>query len=152
MAQDTVDQAAIVGGLPSRPSNSADQRIHGWREAPADDPLGVYGSDAEQVREMASTIPSGMEQLHPDLPYLVCEAVWAVRHEFARTVTDVLARRTRALFLDAAASIAMAPRVAGLIAAELGRDESWQQRQIENFRTLARTYLPVVNVGHPGPV
>jgi glycerol-3-phosphate dehydrogenase len=143
MGQDTIDQAAMVGGLPSRPSTSADQRIHGWREAPADDPLGMYGSDAEQVLELARTIPSGLERLHPDLPYLVCEAVWAVRHEFARTVTDVLARRTRALFLDAAASIAMAPRVAALIAADLGRDTAWQQRQVEAFHTLARTYLPM---------
>jgi glycerol-3-phosphate dehydrogenase len=142
MAQDTVDQAAVIGGLPHRPSNSVDQRIHGWQEAPADDPLGVYGCDAEQVREMASTIPSGMERLHPGVPYLVCEPVWAVRHEFARTVTDVLARRTRALFLDAAAAIAMAPQVAALIAAELDRDESWQLRQIEEFHALAQTYLP----------
>ena len=151
MAQDTVDQAALVGGLASHPSNSVHQRIHGWREAPAEDPLGVYGSDAEQLQGMASAIPSGMERMHPDLPYLVCEAVWAVRHEFARTVSDVLARRTRALFLDAAASIAMAPLVAGLIAAELGRDESWQQRQIEEFRALARTYLPMESSIPPAP-
>jgi glycerol-3-phosphate dehydrogenase len=143
MGQDAVDQAAKVGGLPSHPSTSADQRIHGWREAPAGDPLGIYGSDAEQLQELASAIPSGTERLHPDLPYLVCEAIWAVRHEFARTVTDVLARRTRALFLDAAAGIAMAPRVAALIAVELGRDTAWQERQVEEFRALARTYLPM---------
>ena len=141
MAQDVVDQAAVVGGLEPRPSVSAHQRIHGWQKAPADNYLGVYGSDAELLREMAASIPAGLERMHPELPYLACEVVWGVRHEFARTVTDVLARRTRALFLDAAASIAMAPRVAGLIAAELDRDESWQQLQIEGFRALAQKYL-----------
>jgi glycerol-3-phosphate dehydrogenase len=68
--------------------------------------------------------------------------VWSVRHEYARTVEDVLARRTRALFLDAAASMETAPRVAGLMAAELGCDDAWQQRQVRAFLDLARGYLP----------
>jgi glycerol-3-phosphate dehydrogenase len=68
--------------------------------------------------------------------------VWAVRQEFARTVEDVLARRTRALFLDAAASISMAPRVAELMAAELGRDDGWQRQQVAEFCALAQGYMP----------
>jgi glycerol-3-phosphate dehydrogenase len=68
--------------------------------------------------------------------------IWAVRHELARTVEDVLARRTRALFLDAAASMAMAPLVARLMAAELDRDERWQRRQVADFQALAQGYLP----------
>jgi glycerol-3-phosphate dehydrogenase len=68
--------------------------------------------------------------------------LWSVRHEYARTVEDVLARRTRALFLDAAASMETAPRVAGLMAVELGCDAEWQQRQVGAFLDLARGYLP----------
>jgi len=60
----------------------------------------------------------------------------------ARTVDDVLARRTRALPLHARAAIAMAPEVARLMAAELGRDNTWQQAQIEQFTRLAGHYLP----------
>jgi glycerol-3-phosphate dehydrogenase len=67
---------------------------------------------------------------------------WAVRHEMARTVDDVLARRTRALALDARAALRMAPAVARLLAAELGKDEAWQRRQLEDFAAIARGYLP----------
>jgi glycerol-3-phosphate dehydrogenase len=67
---------------------------------------------------------------------------WSVRHEYARTVEDVLARRTRALFLDAAAGMEIAPRVARLMAVELGCDADWQQRQVSAFLSLARGYLP----------
>jgi glycerol-3-phosphate dehydrogenase len=59
----------------------------------------------------------------------------------ARTVEDVLARRTRALFLNARAAIAMAPRVADLLARELGRDERWQRGQVQAFQETAQNYL-----------
>ena len=68
--------------------------------------------------------------------------VWAVRHEMARTVEDFLGRRTRALLLDAAVSMEMAPRVAQLMARELGKGERWQLAQVTTYRALARGYLP----------
>jgi len=80
--------------------------------------------------------------LHPNLPYTEAEVIWAARHEMARTVEDVLARRTRALFLNARAATAMAPRAAELMARELGRDAAWQQEQVREFCELARSYLP----------
>ena len=60
----------------------------------------------------------------------------------ARTVEDVLARRTRALVLDARAALEAAPEVAALIAAELNEDAAWQERQVAAFRALAAGYLP----------
>jgi glycerol-3-phosphate dehydrogenase len=59
----------------------------------------------------------------------------------ARTVEDVLARRTRALILNARASIEAAPLVARLVAAELGFDEAWQARQVADYAALARGYV-----------
>ena len=59
----------------------------------------------------------------------------------ARTIEDALARRTRALFLNARAAIAMAPRVAELLARELGRDAQWQAEQVSTFTALAQGYL-----------
>jgi glycerol-3-phosphate dehydrogenase len=67
--------------------------------------------------------------------------VWAAREEMARSVEDVLARRIRALFLNAKAAIQMAPRVARILAAELGRDQRWQENQIQQFEEVARGYL-----------
>ena len=86
--------------------------------------------------------PELQDRLHEDLPYRAGEVVWGVRHEMARTVEDVLSRRTRSLLLDARAAIAMAPTVASLMAAEMGHDSAWETQQLEAFTALAKTYLP----------
>ncbi len=132
MGQDVVDRAAEVGGLVKAPSRTEDLRLHGWAEQ-AD----AYGSD----RAAVDALPGRGVRLHPDLPYSEAEVRWAVQHEQARTVEDVLARRTRALLLDAAASVAMAPRVAEILAEELGRDDAWRVAQVEAFITLSEIYL-----------
>jgi glycerol-3-phosphate dehydrogenase len=85
--------------------------------------------------------PSLSQPLHNALPCLAAEVIWAAREEMARTVEDVLARRTRALFLNARAAIAMAPRVAALMASELGRDAGWQAAQVKAFQQTARGFL-----------
>jgi len=90
---------------------------------------------------MASTDPSLGELVHPRLPYIQAEIIWAVRKEMCMTVEDAMSRRTRALLLDAAAAIECAPLVAELLARELGRDAAWQERQVEEFKQLAQGYL-----------
>ena len=69
------------------------------------------------------------------------DMIWQVRHEMARTIEDLLARRTRLLFLDARAALDQAPVVARLLAQEFGRDEAWQQSQLAAFRETARCYM-----------
>jgi glycerol-3-phosphate dehydrogenase len=101
----------------------------------------MYGSDYAELSKLAASDPKLGEPLHARLPYIAAQAVWAARHEMARTVEDVLARRTRALLLDVAASIEAAPRVAELLAAELGRDKDWQRNQIAAYGQLAGTYI-----------
>lgn len=81
--------------------------------------------------------------LHPVFPYTEADVIRAVRDEMAQTVEDVLARRTRVLFLDARAAIEIAPEVARILAAELGWGEARAQEEIEKFENLARRYLPV---------
>ncbi len=75
------------------------------------------------------------------MPYTGAEVVWAARHEMALTVDDVLARRTRALFLNARAAMEMAPRAALLMAKELDYDADWQIRQVREFNEIAGRYL-----------
>ena len=103
--------------------------------------MSVYGSDALLIQDLARAEPGLGAALHPALPCSGAEVVWAARFEMARTVEDVLARRTRALFLNARAAIAMAPRVADLLARELGRDQAWRDAQVEAFDEVARGYL-----------
>jgi glycerol-3-phosphate dehydrogenase len=69
-------------------------------------------------------------------------AAWFARYEMARSVEDVLARRTRLLFLDAQATLAVAPDVAHELARELGRDEAWEQAQLANYEQVAQHFLP----------
>jgi len=146
MAEDTLTDAIQVGGLVPRPCVTEELRLHGWMDRndpdlPAEAALRVYGSDAISVQALAREQPSLDEHLHPALPYRRVDVVWAVRHEMARSVEDVLARRTRSLLLDARASIEIAPQVAELMARELGRDEAWVKDEVETYRTLARGYL-----------
>ena len=93
------------------------------------------------ICSLAEEDPSWADVLHPRLPYTGAQVVWATRSELARTVEDVLARRTRSLFLDARASMEMAPRVAELLATELGRDAAWAAAQVEAYLELAAGYL-----------
>jgi glycerol-3-phosphate dehydrogenase len=79
-------------------------------------------------------------RLHSDLPYIAAEVVWSVRREMARTVEDVLARRTRALFLNAGAAREMAPAVAELMAREFRAGEEWKTRQLAAFEAVAVNY------------
>lgn len=142
MAQDAVDQAETMAGLDERPCKTEHLQIHGWTGQHIDEPnLRVYGADAASVRDIANRERSLAEKLHPELPYMEAEVVWAVREEMARTVEDVLSRRTRALLLGARASIECAPRVARLMATELGRDEIWQRQAVEDYRKVARNYV-----------
>ena len=144
MAQDTMDHAIEVGGLPPRPCVTETLRLHGWRasrpEAPAD-PMRLYGTDLEGVEALAKEEPGLAAPLHPALPYPRSAVVWAARHEMARTLEDVLARRTRSLLLDARASAEAAPEAAQLLARELGRDAAWAEAQAEAYRQLAAGYL-----------
>lgn len=142
MAEDVVDQAATLAELDSVPCDTRDLRLHGY--APDVDELGAlwpYGSDAERIRGLERDRPELAEPLHPALGITGAQVVWAVRYEMARTVEDVLARRTRSLLFDARASAEAAPEVARIMAAELERGDDWASSEVAAFQALARSYL-----------
>ena len=142
MAEDCVDHAATLARLPEKPCVTKNLNVHGFhRQAHNFGALSVYGSDALLIQDLIRSQPALGKQLHPALSTCGAEVVWAARVEMARAVEDVLARRTRALFLNARAAIEMAPETARLLARELGRDEAWQTQQVEAFRSLAEQYL-----------
>ncbi len=147
MAEDCVDDAAEVGGLETRPCITKNLRVHGWMRRddpalPSEGHMEMYGSDAVRVRALLEAEPALGGLLHPRLPYLRGQIVWAARHEMARTVEDALSRRTRALLLDARAAVEAAPDTARLLARELGRDAAWVESQLAEFTALAAGYLP----------
>ena len=137
MGEDGVDQAIRVGGLQKRPTRTPDMRLHGYSETVTGAFADVYGSDLAEIRRL----PGDQEKLHVSLDLTEAEVRWAARSELARTVEDVLARRSRSLLLDARASIAAAPRVASILASELGKDDTWVQAQTRAYEQLAAGYL-----------
>lgn len=141
MAQGCVDQAATLADLPEKPCATRDLKIHGHHaNAAMYGALSFYGSDAPAIQKLIAEQPSLGRALDSQLPYVEAEVVWAARQEMARTVEDVLARRTRALFLNAKAALRMTPTVARILAVELQKDEAWQRAQIEAFANTAAGY------------
>jgi glycerol-3-phosphate dehydrogenase len=143
MGQDTIDIAAEVAGLPKVVSRTLDLKLHGWTDQAASiaESERVYGTDLPAVQRLSAEGGDLEKLLHPRLPYRVREVVWAARYEMARTVEDVLARRTRALFLDARAAMEAAPAVADLLAKELGRSSVRRDKDLQSFLTVAQGYV-----------
>ncbi len=117
MAEDAVDKAIEIGGLNREKCRTENLTI--------------------KPPEMSRN--SG-ERLHPTLTYTRDDVVRAVRDEMAQTVEDVLARRTRALFLNAQAAIEMAPKVASIMAEEMGFGANWIKAQIDGFDRTSASY------------
>jgi glycerol-3-phosphate dehydrogenase len=142
MAEDCVNQAATLARLPEKPCMTESLNLHGFHaNATKFGALRVYGSDAPAIQELMRMEPALAQPLDKALPYTGAEVVWAARREMTCTVEDVLARRTRALFLNAKAAIRMAPRVAELMACELERDAAWTAGQVRQFKKVARNYI-----------
>jgi glycerol-3-phosphate dehydrogenase len=142
MGEETVNAALRTIKLPYRPSKTKELPIHGYvknQNGPSE--WQYYGSDLRQVEQLGENHPELKEKLHPDLPCRGIDVVWAVRQEMAQTVEDVLSRRSRSLLLDAQASLNIAPKVAALMARELGQNSEWEREQIIAFQNIAKSYL-----------
>ncbi len=142
MAEDLVNHAEVLAGIDARPCVTQQLRIHGFhRHSEKFGALACYGSDAPALQDVLRSRDSSRAPLHDRLPALAGQVVWALRHEMARTVDDVLARRTRCLLLDARAAIEAAPAVAQIMAEELGRGPAWVAAEVETFTRIAQCYL-----------
>ena len=143
MGEDTVNTAERVANLPPRTSRTATLPLHGVGDAAASDAgASPYGTDTAAMEQLIREHPEWGQAMHSRLTLRPVEVIWAARDEMARTVEDVLSRRTRTLILNARASIEVAPHVAALLARELGRDEAWAREQVTAYSNLARGYLP----------
>ena len=132
MAADAVDRAMQVAGLPAKPC--------------ATERLQLANTRRRSGQSAAETLPGTggprSRRLHPDLSLTADDVLHAARHEMARTVEDVLARRSRALLLNARAAMEVAPSVAALLTKGFGHGPVWEAEQITVFRELAKGYLP----------
>jgi glycerol-3-phosphate dehydrogenase len=143
MGEELINRAEVVAGLPHKQSHTASLKLHGCpanADAPVAQSLNIYGSDAEQIERLIRERPELAKPLHPELPYRAAEVIWAARHEMAQTIEDVLARRTRALFLNARAAIESAAFVGELMQRELQQSPDWKIDQLRRFSEIADGY------------
>jgi glycerol-3-phosphate dehydrogenase len=141
MAEETLNKAAKAANLRAVPCETKNIKIHGCTINDANDHLTSYGTDREKIKQLIEHDSTLSKKLIDGMTYTFAEVVWAVRHEMARTVEDVLARRIRILFLDAKAAIQAAPKVAEIMAHELNHSNEWVTSQLAEFTNLANRYL-----------
>ncbi|MCW3120042.1 MAG: glycerol-3-phosphate dehydrogenase/oxidase, partial [Chitinophagaceae bacterium] len=142
MAEDVIDIAIASGGLADIACKTKELAIHGAAIVDFKSEMYYFGSDKPLVQALAKKDASLKEKIHPSLPYIKAEIVWAVRHEMCMTVEDALSRRTRAILLDAKAAIESAPVVAAIMAKEMNKDAAWEKDQVAEFNMIAKNYLP----------
>jgi glycerol-3-phosphate dehydrogenase len=134
--------AIKTGGLPFRECRTRHLKIHGFMNvSDRKDWLHIYGSDRMEIVKLRNEAAGNEQKLHQGFEFTVAEVLWAVRREMARTVDDVLARRVRALYLDARASVEMAPKVAAIMAKELGKGQKWVEQQVADYKLIAEGYI-----------
>ena len=142
MAEDLINQLIQRKTLTALPCKTYELQLHG-----ADSQSefltfqSVYGSDQAKINQLIQSNPEYANPIHARLPYRKADLIWAIQNEMARTVDDLLSRRTRSLFLDAQASKEIAPQVAEWLAQELCKDQEWIQDQIQSFNQLVESYL-----------
>jgi glycerol-3-phosphate dehydrogenase len=143
MAEDVVDQAARVGLLPRHECTTSTLQLFGYATGgDPQNPISAYGLQQESIEKLCEKDPGLKRRLTPGLSYSLAHVQWAVDHEMARTLEDVLSRRTRLLILDARGALHVAPDVARFMARHLGRSKDWELNQVDEFARLAKNYLP----------
>jgi glycerol-3-phosphate dehydrogenase len=140
MGEDTINFIENKFNLAKTTSQSKDLAIFGATTEKLSYPLSVYGNQASQLQLLQKQL-NNYELLHTHLPYWQVEVIYQIRYEQARTIEDVLARRTRALFLDSKAALECAPIVAKLMAQELNQNQDWQDQQLEQFKLVAKNFM-----------
>ena len=141
MAEDTIDSAIKSGILGKRKCVTSDLKLTDLREINCADRMHVYGSGSEEIARIIEEEPSAGKPFDPRLPYTRAEIKWICRNEMPLNIDDLLARRTRSLFLNAQASRDIAPEVARLMAEEMGFDAKWQADQVIAYNKLVVGYL-----------
>jgi glycerol-3-phosphate dehydrogenase len=148
MSEDCVDQAVERAKLSAGPCLTKSLKLHGFVASTQhstrenrEDRRAFYGSDLRSLAQIEAESSELAKPLHPALALRGSDVVWSVRCEMARTVDDVLSRRSRSLILNAAAAVEIAPDVARLMAGQLDRDRQWCDQQVDAFGQIAQRYV-----------
>jgi glycerol-3-phosphate dehydrogenase len=144
MAEDVMNQAVLIGNLPPRPCATTHLKLSGYTKASSEPNLETpYGSHIKEIQKLQKSNILLKRRLIPSLPYTYAHIKWAIDSEMARTVEDILSRRTRLLLLDAKQAIEIAPQIAHFMAQEMKQSARWEKEQVADFTRLAKKYLPL---------
>ncbi len=146
MAEDTIDKTILQSDLKNKKCKTKDLILDGGSNFNnnTNGHLKVYGSNVSDIIKIEKNNPALKEKLHPDLPYTLSQVVYACKYELARTVEDVLSRRTRATFLNARAAIESTEKVASLMRNILGKSDKWEKKEILRYKKVAESYVAEV--------
>lgn len=97
----------------------------------------IYGTDIDKILQLD---PEGNQSLSDELYITKNQIIWAVREEMAVKLEDVLARRTRCLFLNSNATLNLAKKTAEIMAEEMKKTPSWIEKELEEFKQLTQKY------------
>ena len=139
VAEQCVNIAAKSVGLRTKPCTTHEFEL--LSEAREANGVDAVGFPMRGIAQLVAEQPALAAPLHPSLPYSGAHFAWAARAEMAQNVADALCYHSRALFIDARAAAEITPRVAAIMAAELGQDTPWVARQIEHARQIAARYI-----------
>jgi len=141
MAEETIDRAIRGGFLEKAKCVTSNLKLTTHTGDNTSERLRIYGDNAIDIEKIIRENPESGLPIDPRLPYTRAEILWICRNEMPMGIEDVLARRTRSLFLNARASEDIAPEVAGLMADEFGYDQKWKEEQLESYRDLVKNYI-----------
>jgi glycerol-3-phosphate dehydrogenase len=141
MAEEAIDKAIKTGFLEKRKCKTSHLRLTNSDERFNSSRLHIYGEGSKEIEALIKEKPESGIPINTALPYTPAEILWICRNEMPVTIEDILARRTRALFLDARASLDMTPVVAELMGEEFGYGDDWKKEQINSYSKLVQNYI-----------
>jgi glycerol-3-phosphate dehydrogenase len=141
MAEETIDRAIKEGFLGKSECITSGLRLASPASDKSAERFYAYGDNSADIEKIISENPETGIALDKRLPYTRAEIIWICRNEMPVNIEDILARRTRSLFLNARASADIAPQVADIMAAEFGFDQNWRNDQIDSYNLLIKNYI-----------
>lgn len=141
MAEETIDKGIKAGLIEEKKCVTKTFRFYSNGVRLKSERLRIYGNEAVEIEKLIADKPELGGLLDPRLPYTRAEIIWISRNEMPLKLEDMLARRTRAIFLDARASSAIAPEVAEIMAGELKNDCKWAEAEVKDYNQLLLNYL-----------
>ena len=140
IAEDAINTAISINKLKKKKCKTERTKLFGFkRNVSWSDPMHIYGSLKKKVESLGGINDNKSLSNKFYISNNIIE--WSIIHEMALTVEDILARRTRCVFLDSKESKRIAPIVAQKMADILGEDDKWIDAELKKFNKLIKNYI-----------